>query len=134
MSKSKSEPRSTFSGGVLGNICSSQPVPLKRQLTSQLNTTTVWYFLTTTFNFPVLQYRALTVSITPIMSTGKRPDGSGTREYKYSTEISQMMFVVGEVQEPMAETVNLVEDIVRSQIIELVREPLCQTGNRLIPL
>ena len=45
-----------------------------------------------------------------------------------------MMFVVGEVQEPMAETVNLVEDIVRSQIIELVREPLCQTGNRLIPL
>ena len=65
------------------------------------------------------------------MSTGKRPDGSGTREYKYSTEISQMMFVVGEVQEPMAETVNLVEDIVRSQIIELVRELLCQTGNPL---
>ena len=67
------------------------------------------------------------------MSTGKRPDGSGTREYKYSTEISQMMFVVGEVQEPMAETVNLVEDIVRSQIIELVRELLCQTGNPLTP-
>lgn len=57
------------------------------------------------------------------MATTKRPDSSGTREYKYSTEISQMMFVVGEVQEPMAETVNLVEDIVRSQIIELVREP-----------
>lgn len=36
------------------------------------------------------------------------------------------MFVVGEVQEPMAETVNLVEDIVRSQIIELVREPFTQ--------
>ncbi|KAK7696236.1 hypothetical protein QCA50_000889 [Cerrena zonata] len=54
------------------------------------------------------------------MATTKRPDSSGTREYKYSTEISQMMFVVGEVQEPMAETVNLVEDIVRSQIIELV--------------
>lgn len=31
------------------------------------------------------------------------------------------MFVFGEVQDPTPETVNLVEDIVRSQIIELVR-------------
>jgi len=31
------------------------------------------------------------------------------------------MFVFGEVQEPIPETVNLVEDIVRSQLIELVR-------------
>jgi transcription initiation protein SPT3 len=30
------------------------------------------------------------------------------------------MFVFGEVQDPNAETVNLVEDIVRSQVIELV--------------
>lgn len=30
------------------------------------------------------------------------------------------MFVFGEVQDPNMETVNLVEDIVRSQIIELV--------------
>ena len=42
------------------------------------------------------------------------------REYKYSQEISQMMFVFGEVQDPNPETVNLVEDIVRSQLIELV--------------
>ncbi|KAJ7068505.1 TFIID-domain-containing protein [Mycena amicta] len=42
------------------------------------------------------------------------------REYKYSQEISQMMFVFGEVQDPNMETVNLVEDIVRGQIIELV--------------
>lgn len=35
------------------------------------------------------------------------------------------MFVFGEVQDPNQETVNLVEDIVRSQIIELVRlQPL----------
>ena len=32
-----------------------------------------------------------------------------------------MMFVFGEVQDPNPETVNLVEDIVRSQLIELVR-------------
>ena len=31
------------------------------------------------------------------------------------------MFVFGEVQDPATETVNLVEDIVRSQLIELVR-------------
>jgi transcription initiation protein SPT3 len=30
------------------------------------------------------------------------------------------MFVFGEVQDPNAETVNLIEDIVRSQLIELV--------------
>jgi len=33
------------------------------------------------------------------------------------------MFVFGEVSEPNQETVNLVEDIVRSQIIELVNYP-----------
>lgn len=60
------------------------------------------------------------------------------RDYKYTQEIAQMvsgrtvsqrlglktavrqMFVFGEVQDPQSETVNLVEDIVRSQIIELV--------------
>ena len=31
------------------------------------------------------------------------------------------MFVFGEVQDPLPETVNLVEDIVHSQLIELVR-------------
>jgi transcription initiation protein SPT3 len=32
-----------------------------------------------------------------------------------------MMFVFGEVQSPLIETINLVEDIVRSQVIEIVR-------------
>lgn len=31
------------------------------------------------------------------------------------------MFVFGEVQEPTTDTVNLIEDIVRSQLVELVR-------------
>lgn len=35
------------------------------------------------------------------------------------------MFVFGEIQDPIQETVNLVEDIVRSQIIELVRRAAC---------
>lgn len=55
------------------------------------------------------------------MATTKKAETPGNREYKYFTEISQMMFVFGEVQEPLPDTVNLVEDIVRSQIIELVR-------------
>ncbi|WWC85503.1 uncharacterized protein L201_000367 [Kwoniella dendrophila CBS 6074] len=41
-------------------------------------------------------------------------------EYKYTSEISQMMFVFGEVQDPLPETVRLVEDVVRGQIIEIV--------------
>ena len=55
------------------------------------------------------------------MAAARKMESSSGREYKYFTEISQMMFVFGEVQDPMPETVNLVEDIVRSQIIELVR-------------
>ncbi|KAJ7158719.1 TFIID-domain-containing protein [Mycena filopes] len=46
--------------------------------------------------------------------------GAMIKDYKYTQEISQMMFVFGEVQDPNAETVNLVEDIVRGQIIELI--------------
>ncbi|THG95870.1 hypothetical protein EW026_g5851 [Hermanssonia centrifuga] len=54
------------------------------------------------------------------MSLPRKMENASGREYKYFTEISQMMFVFGEVQDPLPETVNLVEDIVRSQIIELV--------------
>jgi hypothetical protein len=57
----------------------------------------------------------------PVMAaTSRKLENVGGKEYKYFTEISQMMFVFGEVQDPLPETVNLVEDIVRSQIIELV--------------
>ncbi|SJL02494.1 related to SAGA complex subunit spt3 [Armillaria ostoyae] len=57
------------------------------------------------------------------MTTIKRANTGemlGSREYKYTQEISQMMFVFGEVQEPNMDTVNLVEDIVRGQLIELI--------------
>lgn len=35
-----------------------------------------------------------------------------------------MMFVFGEVSDAISETTQLVEDIVRSQVIEIVSEPL----------
>jgi len=55
------------------------------------------------------------------MAGVRRAAGEGPiREFKYSQEISQMMFVFGEVQDPNLDTVNLVEDIVRSQLIELI--------------
>lgn len=40
--------------------------------------------------------------------------------YCFQGEIQQMMFVFGEVSDPLQETTLLVEDIVRSQIIEIV--------------
>ncbi|TFY63609.1 hypothetical protein EVJ58_g3161 [Rhodofomes roseus] len=67
------------------------------------------------------------------MSTAKKAFfDAGTREYKYSQEISQMMFVFGEVQDPNPETVNLVEDIIRSQIIELARALATRRGARYL--
>jgi transcription initiation protein SPT3 len=74
------------------------------------------------------------------MASKTKIDGM-TKDYKYATEISQMvfrttqnlhwtltimfqMFVFGEVPEPNDETVSLVEDIVRGQIIELVSHSL----------
>ncbi|KAG0306489.1 Transcription initiation protein spt3 [Dissophora globulifera] len=40
--------------------------------------------------------------------------------YRYQTEIQQMMFVFGEVSDAIQETTMLVEDIVRSQVIEII--------------
>ncbi|EAU84209.1 spt3 [Coprinopsis cinerea okayama7 len=59
-----------------------------------------------------------------------REPGGPIRDYKYTQEISQMMFVFGEVQDPNPETVNLVEDIVRSQIIELIVQARAVTLRR----
>lgn len=41
-------------------------------------------------------------------------------EYKYQVEISQMMFVFADVVDPTPDVTKLVEDIVRSQTIEMI--------------
>ncbi|KAG5513628.1 hypothetical protein PMAC_000666 [Pneumocystis sp. 'macacae'] len=41
-------------------------------------------------------------------------------EKKYKVEIQQMMFVLGEVPDSLPETIALVEDIVRGQVIEMI--------------
>ncbi|CEH12754.1 related to spt3-general transcriptional adaptor or co-activator [Ceraceosorus bombacis] len=45
---------------------------------------------------------------------------SSTYEYRYSQEISQMMFVFADLSDPHPDVVKLVEDIVRSQVLELI--------------
>ncbi|KAI1795095.1 TFIID-18kDa-domain-containing protein [Ganoderma leucocontextum] len=67
---------------------------------------------------------------TATKKTTYAPEALGHREYKYSQEISQMMFVFGEVQDPNQETVNLVEDIVRSQLIELILQARALASRR----
>jgi hypothetical protein len=42
------------------------------------------------------------------------------------------MFVFGEVQDPLPETVRLVEDVVRGQIIEIVRGAVSLSSHRII--
>jgi transcription initiation protein SPT3 len=43
------------------------------------------------------------------------------KPYKYRQEITQMMYVSGETGEPSVETTSIIEDIVRQQVIELLR-------------
>ncbi|CAG8470284.1 6267_t:CDS:2 [Paraglomus brasilianum] len=51
-------------------------------------------------------------------------------KYRYSSEIQQMMFVFGEVAEPSQETIMLVEDIVRAQVIEIIIQAAAQAQKR----
>jgi len=54
---------------------------------------------------------------------------------KYRTEIQQMMYVSGETTEPSAETTGMVEEIVRQQVIEMLRtctENAARRGSRSI--
>ncbi|KJZ79877.1 hypothetical protein HIM_00591 [Hirsutella minnesotensis 3608] len=48
-------------------------------------------------------------------------DSRDSKAYKYRQEISQMMYVSGETAEPSVETTSIIEDIVRQQVIELLR-------------
>ncbi|KAJ1542052.1 Transcription initiation protein spt3 [Nowakowskiella sp. JEL0078] len=49
---------------------------------------------------------------------------------KYQSEIAQMMFVAGEVSEPLPETTELVEEIVRSQVIEIIIQAVAHAHKR----
>ena len=47
-------------------------------------------------------------------------NGNNPDKYKYRIEIQQMMFVSGETLDPPVQTTSLIEDIVRSQVVEII--------------
>ncbi|KAI8640098.1 transcription initiation factor IID, 18kD subunit-domain-containing protein [Parasitella parasitica] len=51
-------------------------------------------------------------------------------KYRFQSEIQQMMFVFGEVADPLQEATLLVEDIVRSQVIEIIIQAAAQANRR----
>jgi transcription initiation protein SPT3 len=53
-----------------------------------------------------------------------------TRKALYQTEIQQMMFVFGEVSDPLDETSLLVEEITRSQVMETVSQAIQHSNKR----
>lgn len=55
---------------------------------------------------------------------------STPRKKMYQPEIQQMMYVFGEVQDPLDETTALVEDIVRTQIVQLITQCVYQSQRR----
>ncbi|KAL2137404.1 hypothetical protein VTI74DRAFT_25 [Chaetomium olivicolor] len=59
------------------------------------------------------------------------------KQYKYRQEIQQMMYVSGETAEPSVETTGIIEDIVRQQVIEILRsctELAARRGSRSITI
>ncbi|KAM7200029.1 putative spt3-like protein [Naviculisporaceae sp. PSN 640] len=59
------------------------------------------------------------------------------KQYKYRQEIQQMMYVSGETGEPSVETTGIIEDIVRQQVVEILRsctELAARRGSRSITI
>ncbi|KAJ9155006.1 SAGA complex subunit spt3 [Pleurostoma richardsiae] len=64
-------------------------------------------------------------------------EGKDSKQYKYRQEIQQMMYVSGETGEPSVETTGIIEEIVRQQVIEILRsctELAARRGSRAITI
>ncbi|KXJ92427.1 transcription initiation factor IID, 18kD subunit-domain-containing protein [Microdochium bolleyi] len=63
--------------------------------------------------------------------------GDSNKQHKYRQEIQQMMYVSGETGEPSVETTAMIEEIVRQQVIEILRqctELAARRGSRVITI
>ncbi|KAI1103985.1 TFIID-18kDa-domain-containing protein [Jackrogersella minutella] len=63
--------------------------------------------------------------------------GDSSKQHKYRQEIQQMMYVSGETGEPSVETTAMIEEIVRQQVIEMLRnctELAARRGSRSITI
>ncbi|POS87003.1 TFIID-18kDa-domain-containing protein, partial [Erysiphe pulchra] len=60
----------------------------------------------------------------------KNADKNADKIAKYRTEIQQMMYVSGETAEASVETTGMIEEIVRQQVIEMLRQCTEQAARR----
>ncbi|KAJ1333442.1 transcription initiation protein SPT3 [Microdochium nivale] len=63
--------------------------------------------------------------------------GDSSKQHKYRQEIQQMMYVSGETGEPSVEATTMIEEIVRQQVIEILRqctELAARRGSRVITI
>ncbi|CAJ2514197.1 Uu.00g023160.m01.CDS01 [Anthostomella pinea] len=63
--------------------------------------------------------------------------GDSSKHHKYRQEIQQMMYVSGENGEPSTETTSMIEEIVRQQVVEMLRnctELAARRGARAITI
>ena len=57
-----------------------------------------------------------------ILTPGNLTNSNSNQRYRYQSEIQAMMYTFGDVRHPLSSTSLLIEDIVHSQIIELVSQ------------
>lgn len=60
------------------------------------------------------------LQVSSVVSTANVDQNIPTSQYKYRQEIQQMMFVSGETNDPPEKTTDLIEDIVKDQVLTLV--------------
>ena len=68
-------------------------------------------------------FNITTATATSTMATNSASisaSASNNQRYRYQSEIQAMMYTFGDVRHPLPTTTLLIEDIVHSQIIELV--------------
>lgn len=63
---------------------------------------------------------ATTTSSASAATAAAANTASNNQRYRYQSEIQAMMYTFGDVRHPLSSTTLLIEDIVHSQIIELV--------------
>ena len=69
----------------------------------------------TTFFVPTMS-----VTSVPATTTTSATTSSNNQRYRYQNEIQAMMYTFGDVRHPLQATTLLIEDIIHTQMIELV--------------
>jgi hypothetical protein len=70
---------------------------------------------------PNTSFSAPNTTAATTVSNSASINTSNNQRYRYQSEIQAMMYTFGDVRQPLPSTTLLIEDIVHSQIIELVK-------------